>query len=189
MRTEDFERAVTSTRRVLSNVTKDDFTQQTPCASWTVRDLINHMTASQAMFTKGLDEGTPGPPPDTDFADGDYIAAFADATRTTLDAFSKPGALDQTLDLPWGPTPATVLVGMAATETFQHGWDLARATGQDTNLDPQLAEMILEDARTRLDNPEFRGTEADGKMFAPPSDAPADAPPADTLAAYLGRSL
>jgi uncharacterized protein (TIGR03086 family) len=189
MRTEQLERAVVATRRVLSNVTKDDFGEPTPCKSWTVRALINHMTASQAMFTRGLEEGSPGPSPDTDFADGDYLAAFADATRHTLETFNAPGALDKTIDLPWGPTPASVLVGMATSETFQHGWDLARATGQDTNLDPELAEEILKDSKTRLDNPEFRGSEEDGKMFGPPREAPPNASAADRLAAYLGREV
>ena len=28
-------------------------------------------------------------------------------------------------------------------DTFQHGWDLAKATGQDTDLDPELAAGLL----------------------------------------------
>jgi hypothetical protein len=33
--------------------------------------------------------------------------------------------------------PGAALLGLAATEQFTHGWDLARAIGQHTDLDPR----------------------------------------------------
>jgi hypothetical protein len=35
--------ALTSTRAVLANVRRDQYDDPTPCASWTVRDLVHHI--------------------------------------------------------------------------------------------------------------------------------------------------
>ncbi len=42
---------------------------------------------------------------------------------------------------------APALMGLSTTVTFTHAWDLARATGQDTNLDPELATTLLAQSR------------------------------------------
>ncbi len=48
-----------------------------------------------------------------------------------------------------------------------HAWDLARATGQPTEFDPQLGRQVLAWGRDNIP-PQLRGTEADGGPFAPP---------------------
>ena len=76
-------------------------------------------------------------------------------------------------------------MGLATTDTFQHGWDLAKATGQDANLDPELAAQLLESAGI----PDaFRGPDGQAP-FGPQVDVDDSSPPADQLAAYLGRSV
>jgi DNA-directed RNA polymerase specialized sigma24 family protein len=39
-------------------------------------------------------------------------------------------------------------MSLAATDQFTHGWDLARALGHPTDLDPELAGELLTRART-----------------------------------------
>jgi len=39
---------------------------------------------------------------------------------------------------------------IAASDQFQHGWDLARATGQAANLDPDVAAKLLEFAQMAI---------------------------------------
>jgi uncharacterized protein (TIGR03086 family) len=78
-------------------------------------------------------------------------------------------------------------MGLAAGDQFVHGWDLARAIGYDAELDPELAEVLLGLARMSVPD-ENRGP--DGLApFGPIVLAPADARPADRLAAFLGRSI
>ena len=68
-----------------------------------------------------------------------------------------------------------------------HGWDLAKATGQPSDLNPELASQVLDNAKKAIPDT-FRGP--DGKApFGPALDAPAGAPPADQLAAFLGRKV
>jgi uncharacterized protein (TIGR03086 family) len=68
-------------------------------------------------------------------------------------------------------------------EVLTHGWDLAQATGQPTELDPELATWVLAVAR-RILPPEPRGGEV---PFGPVIPAPPGAGPYTQLAAWLGR--
>ena len=50
-------------------------------------------------------------------------------------------ALEGNVKAPWGEMPAGVFVFSMFQDMFIHGWDLAKATGQDATLDPELVEM------------------------------------------------
>ena len=83
--------------------------------------------------------------------------------------------------------PASAFMGLATTDTFTHGWDLAKATGQSTDIDPQLAEQLLAGSKMAIQEA-FRGP--DGKApFGAEQQAPAGATKADELAAFLGRTM
>jgi uncharacterized protein (TIGR03086 family) len=140
----------------------------------------------QYFFESGA-LGTPQVGGETDFAAGDFAAAFDEGAQRCIAAFSADGVMDKTLTLPWGQMPGAAFVGLAATDTFAHGWDLAKATGQATDLSPDLAAGLLAGIRPALSDA-FRGP--DGKApFGPARDAPAGASNADQLAAFLGREV
>ncbi|MGD0607997.1 MAG: TIGR03086 family protein, partial [Streptosporangiaceae bacterium] len=69
-------------------------------------------------------------------------------------------------------------------EILTHGWDLAQATGQPTEGDPDLAFFALAGAK-RVLPAELRGD--DEIPFGPVVDVPAEAGPYAQLAAWLGR--
>lgn len=75
-------------------------------------------------------------------------------------------------------------MGLATSDTFTHGWDLAKATGLSTDLDPELAEQLLEAAALLVPD-QRRGDEP--MAFGPKVEPPAGATPADRLAAFMGR--
>jgi uncharacterized protein (TIGR03086 family) len=91
------------------------------------------------------------------------------------------------LRLPFAELPGAVFVNIATTDTFTHGWDLARATGQSTDLDPELAATLLEFARAFLSDA-LRGSDGTAP-FGAQVEAPPGASPADELAAFLGRQV
>jgi uncharacterized protein (TIGR03086 family) len=186
MSTQPLQQAITSTRAVLAGVKRDQLDSPTPCQSWTVAQLVDHVVGGQYFFTavaKG--EQVSGEP--RKFADGDFVTAFDEGSASALAAFSEEGAMERTMHLPFGDMPGAAFVGLAATDTFTHGWDLARATGQSTDLNPGLAEGLLAGAQRAI-QPSFRG--ADGKSpFGPEQQAPAGASNADRLAAFLGRTV
>jgi len=68
-------------------------------------------------------------------------------------------------------------------DVLVHGWDLARATGQDVELPPHLAEPALQFSRG-LVNDELRGAGA----FGPELLVPANTPASYRLVAFLGRT-
>lgn len=185
MSTERLEKAYASTMRVLGNVTKEELAAATPCRSWDVRSLINHTVGTPFFFAVAAETGVgPTDEPETDFADADFNASFSEGTQLATKAF---GAIadDKVIKLPFGELPAAAVVNIAAVDSFVHGWDLAKATGQSTDLDPALAVELLGIAKVSIPD-QFRGSEP--APFGPIVDVPASAPAADQLAGFLGRT-
>jgi uncharacterized protein (TIGR03086 family) len=80
--------------------------------------------------------------------------------------------------------PATAFVMMASADQFVHGWDLARATGQPTDLDPELASQFLAFYREAIAD-EFRGPDPAAPFG--PQVATHSTGVVDQLAAITGR--
>jgi uncharacterized protein (TIGR03086 family) len=103
-----------------------------------------------------------------------------------ITAFKRPGVLDKPLKLPFGEMPGAAFVMMIANDQFQHGWDLARATGQAAEFEPELASQLLGFVRAAVPD-SFRGP--DGKApFGPVVPVPESESAADQLAGFLGRT-
>jgi len=185
MHSANLERAFASTRAVLADVRPDQLTLSTPCQSWQVRDLINHLIGTSFWFADTMNSGVAPTPPETDFTNGAMVSTYDDGIARSLDAFGRPGALEKTVQLPFGSLPAAIYLQIATTDAFTHGWDLARATGIPTDLDPELAAQLLDAARPFI-QAGFRGDDTNSP-FGPEQPPPPNASNADALAAFLGR--
>jgi len=206
---EIIERACASTAAVLAGVRAADFGRPTPCRSWTVRDVVNHVIGSAAWYA-GLaeqgaaagrdeagdeagaddvrgDEGdrTLGDSDEADRTVGDFHAAFRREADRVIAAFRAPGAMDKIVEMPFGGIPGSVCVWIAAGDIFTHGWDLARATGQPSDLDPELSGQLLAQIEKLLPDA-MRGPEGEAP-FGPKVDVAGSAAAADRLAAFQGR--
>jgi uncharacterized protein (TIGR03086 family) len=185
MSTDDMKRAIQSTRGVLTHVDSSQLGDSTPCAKWDVAGLINHIIGSQLFCASAFNgESSDGDAPD--FSAGDFMASFDEASTSCVEAIRVPGATERTLTLPFGSMPAAAFLGLATSDVFVHGWDLAKATGQSTDLDPELASRLLEQARAAVSDA-MRNSE--GNPFGPEVAAPEGAGAADQLAAFYGRRL
>jgi uncharacterized protein (TIGR03086 family) len=147
--------------------------RSSPCDEWTVRALLNHMLDAQRRFA-GAASGTPagpftGMPPDV--LGDDPLAQYEAARQSTLRAYRAPGALERA-----GPQ-----LGIAFVDQLVHGWDLARATGQDPTMPSDLADAAFAMVDGRLTD-DRRGTN-----FKPAVPVPDDAPVQDRLIGYSGR--
>jgi len=181
----ELNRAFDSTLAVLAKVQPAQLGARTPCASWDVRALINHFTGTTRWWAGTLDGH--GEPATEDFAAGDFVAAYEESIQIATAAFGADGAQAKLVQLPWGEFPGAVVFAMATMEQFTHGWDLAKAIGLDTDLDPEFAVELLGTAKVAITDM-HRG--ADGEaLFGPVRAAPAGASAADQLAAFLGRSV
>ena len=172
-------------RGVLANVSADQLELDTPCSEWSVAQLIDHLVGAQYWAQGGV-QGVALEATGEGAAQGDFVATFDQAARDNLAAFCEEGALGRTVNPGFGDMPAPALLGLSATDTFTHAWDVARATGQDTDLAPDLAAALLEQSRQAI-QPAFRSEE--GTIFGMEQTAPDGASAADQLAAFLGRSV
>ncbi len=66
-------------------------------------------------------------------------------------------------------------------DTLIHTWDLAKATGQNTDMDPALAEACYTAFAPQIDG--YRGPET----FGPEVTVPEDASIQDKLLGIMGR--
>jgi uncharacterized protein (TIGR03086 family) len=182
---EALNRSLESTRAVLAKVQPGDLAAATPCASWDVSALVNHFVGT-ARWWAAIVTGA-GAAGEVGYPAGDIVAAYEGSIEIATSAFATEGVPGQTFLLPFGEFSGAALLGLAATEQFTHGWDLARATGQHTDLDPELATELLAGARLAITDA-YRGPDGVA-LFGPATQAPAGASPADQLAAFLGRRV
>ena len=187
MASEVYEEAVGVAKGVLANVKSDQLDGPTPCASWTTKDLVNHLVGGSYFFAAAMNgedfgDGSDAP----DFASGDFRAAFEAGSSQAVAAFAEPGAMERIVKVPFGEFPGAAWMRLAATDTLTHAWDLAKATGQSTDLAPALAEQLLAGARMAI-SADIRGDEP--MPFAAEKSCPDGASAADRLAAFLGRSV
>ena len=98
-------------------------------------------------------------------------------------AFEPAGILDKVITLPFGEMPAGAAVNIAIFDVTTHTWDLAKGTGQSTELDPEVLGAALEIAQQMLSD-DFRAS----GMFGTEVVVPEDAPIQDRLAGLTGRT-
>ena len=91
--------------------------------------------------------------------------------------------MDRIVKLPFGEMPAGVALNIAIFDVATHAWDLAKATGQSTDLDPEVSTIAYQVAQNML-NDDLRNS----GMFGPEVTVADDAPVADRLAAFAGRT-
>jgi len=181
------QRAVKTSREIVASVQPEQLDVSTPCQSWKVRDLLNHMIDAPTFAATVMETGdwTNQRGESVDHASGDYLAEYDAATARAIAAFRADGALSKTVNLPFGELPGSAFASIATGDAFVHGWDLAKATGRPTDHDPELATEILVAVRPMLPE-QMRGPDGQAP-FGPEVEVPADASPADKLAAFLGR--
>ena len=167
---------------VARGVRPEQFDEATPCSDWNVQQLMNHLIGSLEYFGRqgqGKDAGRPEPPSPASYEQ--TVRRLQEAARATAKAWSRPGALQQTVKTGFGDMPGSILASMAVSEMLAHTWDLAKATNQkvpgtDIELDDVLA--VMHDTL----KPEMRQPSFEAEV-----PAPAAAAPIERLVAFLGR--
>ena len=130
-----YEDAARQTRGFISAVRPEQFDPPTPCTEWNVRQLLDHIIGDEVLYAGSL-SGTDAEP----VPGGDHLESFDRLASQLLEAVRKAGTLEKTIDSPIGAMTGAELLNGAFMDTLIHGWDLAKATGQDTALDSGLVE-------------------------------------------------
>src|ERR1700722_7352172 len=101
--TDHLSRAFTSTRLVLEAVQPNQMGAPTPCASWDVRALIDHLVGSARWATAALTAAITGDEvAEEEGAPGDFRVRYEESMHASLAAFGSDGALETTVVLPFG---------------------------------------------------------------------------------------
>ena len=111
---------------VVAGLTPDQLDRPTPCADFTVRNVLEHMIGGATAFAAAY-RGVPVDEPDM----SDPLAGFGPALEDLFAAIAAPGALDQTVAAPFGEVPGETFARFVVLDGIVHGWDMATATGQD----------------------------------------------------------
>jgi uncharacterized protein (TIGR03086 family) len=184
--------AVRATVAVAGTVSAADLGRATPCAEWTLGDLLAHMTIQHEGFAaaargKGADLSR-WQPRATGTAAA-LVAEYAAAAADVIEAFAEEGIADRKFDLPEisfpGPFPARQAIEFHLVDYVAHGWDLARSLGLGYDLEPDILDTALVIARGI---PDGEHRLHPGAAFAPRVTPATPATSLDQILTQLGRN-
>ena len=177
------DRALEATTSIVTNTAASQFGAPTPCDEFDVHALLNHMIGGNHRFVK-IADGEPGEsvPATGSFVRNDALTPYRESADAVSKAWSDPSVLERSVHLPFGEFPGAFAIGIHTVEVIVHGWDLAKATEQATELDPELYAVAWQNCKDIDDS--FRGP---GRPFGPAVTAPAGASDTARLMAWLGR--
>jgi uncharacterized protein (TIGR03086 family) len=150
----------------VDGIRDDQWTASTPCPDWTVRDLVRHVFDTQGMFEGfvGRDLG------EIPAFDDDPKAAWAAARDKVQADLDNPENAQAEYDgLSGRSTFEKAVDGFLCFDQVIHGWDLARATGQDEQIAPDELKRIAADVEGMGDM--LRSPGVCGPAVEPPPDA------------------
>ncbi|MER5355401.1 TIGR03086 family metal-binding protein [Kitasatospora sp. NPDC002551] len=164
-------------------VTPDQWDAPTPCADWTVRDLVNHLTGEQLWVPELLMGATiaeVGGRFDGDVLGDDPVGAWSAAADAARGAFAVPGAADLTVHLSFGDVSGQYYLDQLTADAVVHTWDLAEGTGRLTRLPEGLVDFALAEYTGY-------GDLSGSGLFDPPLPVAEDADAQTRMLALTGR--
>jgi uncharacterized protein (TIGR03086 family) len=177
--------ALDKTRGFVSSIGAGQWSGPTPCEDWDVRTLVNHIVtgnfwAAELGDGKTIDEV--GDRLDGDVLGDDPTAVYVVSQEDAAAVFRAPGAMERPCAVSYGPVPGEIYCGHRLLDVLIHGWDVAKATGQDTTLPADLVDVCL----FEVVEPQAEQLVASG-MFATDVDAGGSNDRQVQLLAMLGR--
>jgi len=138
--------AAAEAARVVAGVPGHPMDAPTPCDDWDLRTLVNHVilwtaySAERRAYGESVAEDLMS----KDFtADPGFAQDYAAQIDRAVAAWSDPAAWERELGVMGSGTPAADVAAMLIAEMVLHGWDIARATGQEYACDEAVAANVL----------------------------------------------
>ena len=172
--------------QLVAAVPDDALGRPTPCAAFTVGDLVAHVGEFAEAFTVAAGAAATSPQPAIG-VDADWRTATADQLASMTAAWREPAAWERPTTVGGVELPGDVcgLVGLG--ELVVHGWDLSRAIGHPFRVaDESVALLVplIGGLASPLDAP---SPEHGGGPFGPARPVGDDAGLLDRLVALSGR--
>jgi len=156
----------------------------TPCSEWDVRALVNHLVYEDRWAVPLLEGKTiadVGDALEGDLVGDDPQLAWKQAAQDAKAAAEAPGAMETTVHLSFGDFSAGDYLDQLTADHVVHAWDLARGTGGNEQLDPELVDYVYAWAAPLEDM--LKGSGAYGEKMEAPEGADAQT----KLLAVYGR--
>jgi uncharacterized protein (TIGR03086 family) len=144
--------AVLRSVEAVDAVRTSDLNRPTPCAEWTLADLVAHMTVQHHGFAaaargNGADAAVWQVATVADAVRADPAGTYAAAAHDVLDAFAADGITEATFALPeFGPDarfPGALAIGFHFVDYAVHGWDVAASMGMPYQLPDDAVTALL----------------------------------------------
>jgi len=167
---------------LVAGVPDDALERPTPCADYTVGDLIDHVAEGARAFTAAAVKRPLAPPAEPSAANlgPDWRQRTVADVRALGAAWQDPDAWTGTTGAGGVEMPGDVAGLVGLDEMLVHGWDLARATGQPGGYDGPGLDEVLATVN------HFRASGIPG-LFGDEVPVPADAPMLDRVLGASGR--
>lgn len=170
---------------IARNVSDEQLTNPTPCTEFSVADLLTHLLGLSVAFRDAANKPSESRSPEEALAT-DLDPSWREKLPVRLDelveAWQDPQAWEDMTSAGGVDLPGDVAGLVALDELVLHGWDLARATGQDFRCDEASTELVFEFTRQSAGD-----VSSDDSIFGPQVAVPADAPMFDRALGYAGR--
>jgi uncharacterized protein (TIGR03086 family) len=179
---DDLARASAVMSDLVDGIAADQWTAPTPCAEWSVRDLVGHLVGLNLVFVAML-AGSPPPDRRADRLGADPAGAYRRSAAALQAAAALPGILERSQATPLGVATGAERLRWRIADLLVHGWDLGQATGTRAELPDDLVEQALTFVRAELPGQPRVG------RFGDPQPISDNAPAIDRLAAFTGRPV
>jgi uncharacterized protein (TIGR03086 family) len=176
--------AAAQAARVVNGVRSGQLSAPTPCTEWDLRTLLNHtiLWTAYSAERRALGEKVPDEIMSRDFAaEPGYAAEYAAQLDKAVAAWSDPAIWQRDLDVMGSPMPAADVAAMLIMEMVLHGWDVAKASGQDYACRDDVAAAVHQAVAASAEM--FRQYQG----FAEPVPVPGSASLLDRALALSGR--
>ena len=162
--------------RVVGNVTPEGtLDTPTPCGDWDLRTLLNHtiLWTSYSAERRAHGESVAEDLMNKDFtADPGFREDYARQLGKAVRAWDQSRSLGTaTRNVMGDATPAADVGAMLLMETALHGWDVARATGQEFTTDEPTAKALEDIVQAQAEL--FRKYQGFAGAVEPPPNATA----------------
>lgn len=159
--------AMTGFAGVVGELERQHWDLPSPCTGWSVFDVVDHVLAGErftvaVMGGASLEESidaTVGIDPDN----ADVVGQLTVAARAALASFD--GSLDRLIEHRVGAISGRRMLGFRIIDQLGHTWDIASASGQTVDLDPQAlsigVNIALAERETLEQSPNFATAASD----------------------------
>lgn len=180
-----YSRSIDSTLSFVDAITDSQWSNQTPCAEWDVKDVVNHLVyenrwAVELFNGKTIEEV--GNAFEGNLIGEDPRGVYRESSLKVKDILSNSESMSRTCQISSGPVSGAEYACQLFLDTLIHGWDIATGADQNAALDMGLVEacMPVAELTQRL--------AAGSGAFAEPIAFAGESSPQTRLLALLGRA-